>query len=84
MPAGMGHALRRLQSQISDAAQFESGLLRHFANGSTLRGRIYPYIPTNAPFGLFHLAIGNAMSSTELPVRSHHKHQLHADNPLRD
>ena len=40
----------------------------HFANGSTLRGRIYPYIPTNAPFGMFHLAIGNAMSSTELPV----------------
>jgi len=40
----------------------------HFANGSTLRGRIYPFIPTNAPFGMFHLAIGNAMSPTELPV----------------
>jgi hypothetical protein len=40
----------------------------HFANGSTLRGRIYPFIPTNAPFGTFHLAIGNAIISTELPV----------------
>jgi hypothetical protein len=40
----------------------------HFANGSTLRGRIYPFIPTNAPFGIFHLAVGNATNSGELPI----------------
>jgi hypothetical protein len=40
----------------------------HFANGNTLRGRIYPFIPTNAQFGTFHLAIGNATNSTELPI----------------
>jgi hypothetical protein len=40
----------------------------HFANGSTLRGRIYPFIPTNAPFGTFHLAVGNATNSAELPM----------------
>jgi hypothetical protein len=40
----------------------------HFANGSTLRGRIYPFIPTNAPFGTFRLSIGNAMNSAELPI----------------
>jgi hypothetical protein len=40
----------------------------HFANGSTLRGRIYPFIPTNVPFGTFHLAVGNATDSAELPI----------------
>jgi hypothetical protein len=40
----------------------------HFANGSTLRGRIYPFIPTNATFGTFHLVIGNAVNSAELPI----------------
>jgi hypothetical protein len=38
----------------------------HFANGTTLRGRIYPFIPTNAPFGTFHLAVGNMIYSAEL------------------
>jgi hypothetical protein len=40
----------------------------HFANGSILRGRIYPFIPTNAPFGTFHLAVGNMTDSAELPI----------------
>ena len=40
----------------------------HFANGTTLRGRIYPFIPTNAPFGIFHLAVGNMTDSAELPI----------------
>src|SRR6185369_6338846 len=40
----------------------------HFANGTTLRGRIYPFIPTNAPFGTFHLAVGNMTDSVELPI----------------
>jgi hypothetical protein len=40
----------------------------HFANGTILRGRIYPFIPTNAPFGTFRLSVGNAMSSAELPI----------------
>jgi hypothetical protein len=39
----------------------------HFANGGTLRGRIYPFIPTNVPFGTFHLAVGNMTNSAELP-----------------
>ena len=39
----------------------------HFANGTTLRARIYPFIPTNAPFGMFHLAVGNAIDSAEFP-----------------
>jgi hypothetical protein len=38
----------------------------HFGTGSTLRGRIYPFIPVGAPFGTFHLAIGNATNSAEL------------------
>jgi hypothetical protein len=38
----------------------------HFANGSTLRGRIYPFIPTNALFGTFRLAVGNMTNSAEL------------------
>src|SRR5262249_19005926 len=40
----------------------------HFANGSTLRGRVYPFIPTNVPFGTFHLAVGNMTNSAELPI----------------
>jgi hypothetical protein len=40
----------------------------HFASGTTLRGRIYPFIPTNASFGTFRLSVGNAMNSTELPI----------------
>jgi hypothetical protein len=32
------------------------------------RGRIYPFIPTNAPFGTFHIGIGNSSFSTELPI----------------
>lgn len=32
------------------------------------RGRIYLFIPTNAPFGIFHLGVGNSSFSTELPV----------------
>jgi len=40
----------------------------HFASGTILRGRIYPFIPTNVPFGTFHLAIGNMTASTELPI----------------
>lgn len=39
----------------------------HFGTGTTLRGRIYPFIPVGAPFGTFHLAIGNATNSAELP-----------------
>jgi hypothetical protein len=39
----------------------------HFGTGSFLRGRIYPFIPVGAPFGTFHLAIGNATNSAELP-----------------
>jgi hypothetical protein len=40
----------------------------HFGTGSTLRGRIYPFIPMGVPFGTFHLAIGNATNSVELPI----------------
>jgi len=40
----------------------------HFGTGSTLRGRIYPFIPTGAEFGTFHLAVGNATNSAELPI----------------
>jgi hypothetical protein len=40
----------------------------HFANGSTLRGRIYAFIPTNAPFGIFHLAVANVTNAVELPT----------------
>ena len=40
----------------------------HFANGSTLRGRIYAFIPTNAPFGIFRLAVANMTNSVELPT----------------
>jgi hypothetical protein len=40
----------------------------HFANGTILRGRIYPFIPTNAPFGIFHLAVGNMTDSAELQI----------------
>jgi hypothetical protein len=40
----------------------------HFGTGSALRGRIYPFIPVGAPFGTFHLDIGNASVSTELPT----------------
>jgi hypothetical protein len=40
----------------------------HFANGTSLRGRIYPFIPTNAPFGTFHLGVGNMIDSAELPI----------------
>ncbi len=39
----------------------------HFGTGTILRGRIYPFIPVGAPFGTFHLAIGNATNSAELP-----------------
>jgi hypothetical protein len=37
-----------------------------FANGTTFRGHIYAFIPTNVPFGTFHLAVGNMIYSTEL------------------
>ncbi len=38
----------------------------HFANGSTLRGRIYAEIPVGSPFGLFRLQAGNGTNSVEL------------------
>ena len=40
----------------------------HFANGSTHRGRIYPFIPDGVPFGTFHLKIGNMVDSAEFPT----------------
>lgn len=40
----------------------------HFGSGTSLRGRIYPFIPVGAEFGTFHLAVGNATNSAELPV----------------
>jgi hypothetical protein len=40
----------------------------HFGTGSTLRGRIYPFIPVTVPFGIFHLAIGNGTNSAEVPT----------------
>lgn len=40
----------------------------HFGTGSTLRGRIYPFIPVAVPFGIFHLAVGNGTNSAELPT----------------
>jgi hypothetical protein len=40
----------------------------HFANGSTLRGRVYAAIPVGSPYGLFRLHAGNGTNSTELPI----------------
>jgi hypothetical protein len=42
----------------------------HFANGSTLRGRVYAAIPVGSPFGLFRLLVSNgtATNIVELPT----------------
>ena len=40
----------------------------HFGSGTSLRDRIYAFIPVGANFGTFRLAIGNASNSMEFPV----------------
>jgi hypothetical protein len=40
----------------------------HFANGSTLRARVYAVIPIGAPPGVFRLQIANQTNSVELPT----------------
>jgi hypothetical protein len=40
----------------------------HFGAGTTLRDRIYAFIPVGANFGTFRLAIGNASNSVEMPI----------------
>ncbi|HSU55218.1 MAG TPA: hypothetical protein VLT36_14260 [Candidatus Dormibacteraeota bacterium] len=40
----------------------------HLANGTTLRDRIYAFIPVGGNFGFFRLAIGNGTNSAEIPI----------------